>query len=85
MVEVTQVDRALAADWNIECRYCSEYEGDYEADLAEAFARHRIAAMEEAAKVAEQTDTGWADARTFTAQKIAAAIRALKGPTDGPA
>lgn len=55
----------------------------------QAFARHRIAAenaaLEEAAKVAEQTDTGWADARTFTAQKIATAIRALKGPTDDPA
>lgn len=51
----------------------------------QAFARHRIAALEEAAKVAEQTDTGWADARTFTAQKIATAIRALEGPTDDPA
>jgi hypothetical protein len=45
-------------------------------------ARHRIAALEEAAKVAEQTDTGWMDARTFTAQKIATSIRALKGPSN---
>lgn len=49
----------------------------------EEIAAHRIAALEEAAKVADQTDTGWMDARTFTAQKIAAAIRALKGPANG--
>ncbi len=44
-IKVEQCDRDAAADWNIECKHCSEYEGDYEADLAEAFARHRIAAQ----------------------------------------
>ena len=33
--------------------------------------------QERCARVAEETDTGWADARTFTAQKIAKAIRSL--------
>ncbi len=41
--EVTQADRDAAAEWSfIECRHCSEYEGDFTADLAAAFARHRI-------------------------------------------
>lgn len=48
MTTIKQADREAAADWNIECKWCSEYEGDYEADLAEAFARHREAAEREA-------------------------------------
>ncbi len=44
--QITQEDREAAADWSfIECRHCSEYEGDFPADLAAAFARHRIAAL----------------------------------------
>lgn len=33
--------------------------------------------IEECARIAEETDTGYFDARTFTAQSIAKAIRAL--------
>ena len=33
--------------------------------------------QERCAVIAEETDTGWFDARTFTAQKIAASIRSL--------
>lgn len=47
--DVEQVDRDAAAEWSfIECRHCSEYEGNFEADLAEAFARHRLAATRNA-------------------------------------
>ena len=37
-------------------------------------------ALEHAAIIAENTDTGFYDERTFTAQRIAAAIRALISP-----
>ena len=41
-IEVTQADRDAAEEWGfIECRHCSEYEGDFVPDLALAFARHR--------------------------------------------
>ena len=43
-----------------------------EAGLAAAVAAER----EACALIAAETDTGWMDARTFTAQKVAAAIRA---------
>jgi hypothetical protein len=44
---VTQADRDAAADWTfIECMRCSEYEGDFGADLAADFAAHRIAALD---------------------------------------
>lgn len=84
MIEVTQADRELLIEL---ISFDSE---TIDAILAgnaftwevEQIARHRIAALEEAAKVAEQTDTGWMDARTFTAQKIATSIRALKGPSN---
>jgi len=45
-------------------------------ELAAALAQARCAALEEAARIAEGTGTGWFDQRTFTAQQIAAAIRA---------
>ena len=35
----SQWARELASDWNYECRRCSEYEGDFEADFAEALQR----------------------------------------------
>lgn len=38
---VTDADKQFAADWNYECRHCSEYEGDFEADLAAAVAEYR--------------------------------------------
>lgn len=45
--KVEQIDREAAAEWTfIECRHCSEYEGDFEADLARDFAHHRLAAIE---------------------------------------
>ena len=54
IANVTQADRMQAFDWNMECRHCSEYEGDYEADLAQAFARHRHAAMLEGARLMQE-------------------------------
>lgn len=52
-IVVTQADRAMAEMWDIECRHCSEYDGDYRADLAEAFASHRQAAAEEVERLRE--------------------------------
>jgi hypothetical protein len=45
-------------------------------DVAAALAQARKEGMEEAARIAEETGAGWFDQRTFTAQTIAAAIRA---------
>lgn len=85
MVEVTQEDREAAASVAVLVEMRELILAGRADHHAEPWAAHRIAALEEAAKVAEQTDTGWMDARTFTAQKIATSIRALKGPTDDPA
>mgnify|MGYP000882141471 CR=1 FL=1 len=48
-----------------------------------AFARGEAAMREQDAKIADETDTGWFDARTFTAQKIATAIRAAPLAKEG--
>ena len=54
-VEVTQADREAAEEWAfIECRRCSEYEGDFPADLAADFARHRIASRATDTALAEE-------------------------------
>jgi hypothetical protein len=50
------------------------------AQYAAAFRAGAEAMRERAAELAAETDTGWFDARTFTAQKIAAAIRAADLP-----
>ncbi len=85
-VGVTDVDMARAKDWYWVIYSNEDSNPMRDADkavkeLAEDFAAHSIAArnaaLEEAAKVADETDTGWFDQRTFTAQKIAATIRAL--------
>lgn len=42
-VSVTQADIDAAENWRfIECRHCSEYDGDFVNDLAEDFAHHRL-------------------------------------------
>src|SRR3546814_17548404 len=46
-VHVEQVDRDFARDWDIECKHCSDYEGNYKAVLAEAAAKHRLAGEED--------------------------------------
>jgi len=71
MVEVRQEDREAAA------RYWGNDNPPLE--LQREFARHRIAALEEAATELERQDGHgeWSEAAT--------AIRALKGPTDDPA
>ena len=87
MVEVTQEDRELLIEL---ISFDSE---TIDAILAgnaftwevEQIARHRIAAMEEAAKVADSHDTGDMTREDQEASRIAAAIRALKGQTDDPA
>lgn len=84
MVEVTKADRELLIKL---MGYDSE---TIDAILAgnaftwevEQIARHRIAALEEAAKVADSHDTGDMTREDQEASRIAAAIRALKGPTD---
>lgn len=59
MATVIQADREAAQEWGfIECRHCSEYEGDFVADLAEAFASHREAST---ARLEDQKE-GLADA-----------------------
>lgn len=49
---------------------------DAMAALAEVVRKAKEEEREACAVIADETDTGWFDARTFTAQKIAAAIRA---------
>lgn len=73
MIEVTQ------ADVEASCSFLENWEPGPELTqdkLAVAFARHRIAALEEAATELERQDGHgeWSEAAT--------AIRALKGPTD---
>lgn len=86
MVEVTQADKAEAI------RYWGNDNPPVE--LQAAFARHRIAALEEAARHFEE-DAGlcdcfarsegecacgaWYERKTYDADRIAASIRALKG------
>ena len=91
MVEVTQADRLLVADILDEVSDLLDHtgigqvadlirDGEYdEHDCVVIAARHRIAALEEAATELDRQDGygEWSEA--------AAAIRALKGPTDGPA
>ncbi len=63
-VTVTQADRRFADDWNIECRHCSEYEGDFQDDFAQAVAEYRIEttrALE--AQIAELRIGWWNDMR----------------------
>lgn len=85
MVDVMQEDRRSARDFAFK-HGLGECVTD---DLIQAFARHRIAAenaaMERAAKVAEK----WIEPvmatphENATYRSIAAAIRALKGPSNG--
>lgn len=81
---VTQADRD-AADAHFDIWYPDTAWG-FDA-LAEAFARYRIVTIEECAKVAEtiisadQYDTMDTDCYQDTADRIAAAIRALAAPT----
>lgn len=72
MVEVTRLDRDAAEAWRRDYGRKASYQ-----DLLQAFARHRIAALEEAATELDRQDGygEWSEAAT--------AIRALKGPTDG--
>jgi len=87
MIEVTQADRLAAAQIYQRFRdhdYAkwigdgTNAGGDFDT-VIQAFARHRIAALEEAATELERQDGHgeWSEAAT--------AIRALKGPTDDPA
>jgi len=48
-IEVTQADLEFAANWNANCRWCSEYDGDFAADFVRALVPYRIAAQERAA------------------------------------
>lgn len=79
MVEVRQEDREAAERWGTGPVYSMEH-------LAQSFARHRVAAenaaLERAAKVADRRDTGDMQREDMEARAIAAAIRALKGPSN---
>ena len=63
-MKVSDADLAAAREWDfIECRHCSEYDGDFVIDLAQDFAARYQAGIREgidmAAKVAEeQTEIG---------------------------
>jgi hypothetical protein len=52
--------------------------------VIQAFARHRIAALEEAAKVADELDDEVLRGHDY-GERASSRIRALKGPTDDPA
>lgn len=72
MLTVEQVDREAAEG-------ISAFADDMQMpEIVQAFAAHRIAALEEAAGVAEQAHN--AQGLGWTPFAIAAAIRALKGP-----
>lgn len=86
-VQVVQADREAAAEWVfIECRHCSEYEGDFPADLAQAFARHRQQAegamRERCLRICETTvievpfTAGAVDGASVALNTVATAIRA---------
>lgn len=87
----TQQDREAADTWRREWANCR---GEHTA-LVQAFARHRLAALEEAARVAEayaEVRSGFMlaliggppnQARLETANHIATAIRSLKEPNNG--
>ena len=85
MIEVTQADRKAAASVAVLVEMRELILAGRADHHAEPFARHRIAAMEEAAKVADRHDTGDMTREDQEARRIATAIRALKGPTDDPA
>lgn len=89
MVEVTHEDREAYLAMNM----LPEFDAaDVRAGLwdkvtgLQAFARHRIAAenavLERAAKAADRHDTGDCTREDMEARAIAAAIRALKGPSN---
>mgnify|MGYP003419731314 FL=1 len=79
MIEVTQADRKAAASVAVLVEMRELILAGRADHHAEPFARHRIAALEEAATELERQDGHgeWSEAAT--------AIRALKGPTDDPA
>lgn len=99
-VKVTDADRGRAADYMSERDYDWGYCGDVRAGRVEHplpahFARHRIAALEDAAKVADRRAAFYAkrrddphlseparqlaDHKYDTAANLATAIRTLKG------
>ena len=77
MVEVTQADRKAAASVAVLVEMRELILAGRADHHAEPWAAHRIAALEEAATELDRQDGygEWSEA--------AAAIRALKGPTDG--
>ena len=44
MADVTQGDLEFVANWNSECRHCSEYDGDFAADFVQDLATYRTQA-----------------------------------------
>lgn len=72
-VTVTQADKQFAADWNFECRHCSEYEGDFEADLAVAVAKYREQATRDCGRCAEE----WSAYMDEAVSKAPEPLRAL--------
>ena len=90
MIEVTEVDLNAAAE-ALTFWYKAENNPRYnfrkavtkDHPFVQSYARHRIAALEEAAKVADRYDTGDMTREDQEARRIATAIRALKGPTNG--
>lgn len=98
MVEVTQADREAAAEliesyWlgtGIEHEQMQRLAQSYRAGhtqgvWADAFARHRIAALEEAARICEQeAETEMDTCCKLACECCAAAIRALIGDANQP-
>ena len=91
MVEVTQADRKAAASVAVLVEMRELILAGRADHHAEPFARHRIAALEEAAKVADEYvafhdkhDDGLSGFTHMAlgAREVAEEIRALKGPTD---
>lgn len=85
MVEINQADREAAASIAVLVEMRELILAGRADDHAEPFARHRIAALEEAAKVVEK----WIEPvmatphENATYRSIATAIRAMKGPSNG--
>ena len=72
---ITDIDRE-AADKAFDVAFRGDTDGIDDA-MAELFARHRIATIEQAARIADRHDTGDCTREDMEARRIAAEIRAL--------
>ena len=63
MIEVTptEADLEFVANWNADCRWCSEYDGDFAADFARDLAHYRQSSQSAAIRAALEAAAAKAD------------------------